>query len=191
MANLLHQFLHAGNVQARPVLGELFNYGIQAGLIGFFTPTDGNLGFELTGYMEEINLVAVVDLDQFTAGNEPKLKTLMNYAGYIYSVRSLKTDESAYVIGFKMLGPLSSTPGIVTQAFTVNLTQGEDTHAVTFPYAFASAPRGLYVTLMLPPGGYPFEVDVDASSVTGAGFTAVFGATVPGPGYQLNVIALL
>lgn len=191
MPNLLHQFLHEGNVQSRTVLGELFNYGIQADLTGFFTPTDGNLGFELTGYMEEINLVAVVDLDQFLPGNEPRLKTLMNYGGYLYSVRSLKTDQSAYVMGFKMLGPISSVPGIFTQAFTVDLDIGDETKAVTFPTPFSAAPRGLYVTLYSPTDGMVFGVEVDALSVTASGFTAILGASVPDTGYKLNIIALL
>lgn len=191
MANLLHAFLHAGNVQAQPVLGELFNYGIQANLTGIFTPTDGSLGFELTGYMEEINLVAVVDLAQFTAGNEPRLKTLMNYAGYVYSVRSLKTDQSAYVMGMKMLGPIGSDPSIVTQAFSVDLDPGDETKAVVFPTAFIDVPRGVYVTLFVPALGVNFEVAVDGSSLTALGFTAILGAAVPGTGYQLNIVALL
>lgn len=191
MANLLHQFLHSCNVQAQPILGELFNYGIQAGMTGVFTPTDGSLGFELTGYMEEINLVAVVDVAQFVPGNQPSLKTLMNYAGYLYSVRSLKTDQSAYVMGMKMIGPLSSAPGIVTQAFTVNLAPGDETKAVNFPASFGASPSGLYVTLLVPIGGVNFDVAVDALSITASGFTAVLGAAVPDVGYQLNVIALL
>lgn len=103
MTNLLHAFLHGGNVQARPVLGELFDYGSQTGLTGFFTPTDEQLGFELTGYMDKVDFVLVVDLDQFTAGNLPATKTTMVYKTATYSLRSIKTDESAYVIGLKKI----------------------------------------------------------------------------------------
>lgn len=189
--NLLHDFLHAANVQAQAVLGELFNYGIQADLTGIFTATDAKLGFELTGYMEEIDLVAVVDLAQFTAGNEPRLKTLMVYAGDVYSVRSLKTDQSAYVIGLKMIGPLAGAPGIVTQVFTVNLDIGDSSKTVTFPEAFLSTPRGVYVTLISPTGGSTFLLTVDGSSLDETGFAVLFGATVPATGYKLNVVALL
>ena len=101
MPNLLHQFLHAANIQARTVLGELFNWHGQVGLTGFFTPTSGSLAFEVAGFMEEIDLLAVVDLDQFDAGNEPVLanREPLNYG------RNLKQDESAYTLAFKMIGP--------------------------------------------------------------------------------------
>ncbi len=191
MVNLLHDFLHAGNVQARPVLGELFDYGIQADLTGFFTQTDEKLAFELTGYTDEIDFVIVVDLDQFTAGNEPQVKTLLNYRDYLYTVRSLKTDQSAYTMGLKMIGPIGAAPGIRTQVFTVDLDVDDESKAVVFPDAFTSAPRGLYVTLVAPTGGPVFFVEVDGGSVTETGFTALFGAAVPATGYQLNVIALL
>lgn len=87
------------------MLGEPFDYGTQNGLVGFFTPTDDKLAFELTGYMEEIDMVCVVDLDQFTPLNRPAVKMQATYAGFIYTVRSLKTDQSAYVLGLKMIGP--------------------------------------------------------------------------------------
>ncbi len=112
--NLLHQFLHAGNVQARPVLGELFNWGTQAGLTGFFTPISGSLGFEAAGFMEEIDLLAVVDVDQFDAGNQPILedKNTLLREGNLYLLRSLKVDQSAYTLGFKLIGPAPATvPG--------------------------------------------------------------------------------
>jgi hypothetical protein len=191
MANLLHQFLHSCNVQAQPFLGELFDYGIQAGLTGSFTPTDAKLAFELTGYMEEIDLVATVDLSQFTPGNEPALKMLMNYAGFLYSLRSLKTDQSAYVIGMKMLGPLNSIPSITPQSFTVQLRPRDESKAVVFPSVFPASPRGIYVTLFVPSGGYTFQVVVDATTISASGFTALLGAAVPDTGYALNVIAIL
>jgi hypothetical protein len=110
MSNLLHDFLHAANVQARPVMGELFNFRGQVGLTGFFTPTNAELAFKATGYLEEIDLVAVVDLDQFDAGNEPAFKAPLNYAGNLYSLRSIKTDLSSYTLGFKMIGPSAVPP---------------------------------------------------------------------------------
>lgn len=103
MPNLLHDFLHQGNVQARPVLGQLFDYGSQTGLTGFFTPTDEKLAFELTGYMDEIDFVLVADLDQFDTGNEPTTKSQLTYGSATYTIRTLKTDESAYVLGLKKI----------------------------------------------------------------------------------------
>lgn len=108
--NLLHEFLHAGNVQARPVLGELFNYLTQVGLIGFFTQTDEKLAFELTGYTEEIDVVLTVDLDQFDAGNEPVEKTQLHYAGNLYTIRSKKEDQSTYTLGLKYIGAAPVPP---------------------------------------------------------------------------------
>ena len=110
MTNLLHQFLHAGNIQARPVLGEPFNYNGQVGLTGFFTPTDEKLAFELTGYMDEIDLVAVVDLDQFDSFNNPAVKTQVHYAGNLYTIRSLRTDQSSYTLGLKLIGAAPTPP---------------------------------------------------------------------------------
>lgn len=101
--NLLHTFLNKGNVQALTVLGELFTYGSQSDLIGFFTPTDEKLAFELTGYMDEIDFALVVAKDQFTSGNEPATKAQLTYASATYTIRSLKTDQSAYVLGLKKI----------------------------------------------------------------------------------------
>lgn len=103
MPNLLHAFLHVGNLQARDVLGELFDYGSQTGLTGFFTPTDEKLAFELTGYMDEIDFVLVADLEIFTSGNEPTTKSQLTYKSATYTIRTLKTDQSAYVMGLKKI----------------------------------------------------------------------------------------
>lgn len=108
--NLLHEFLHAGNVQARPVLGELFNYLTQVGLIGFFTQTDEKLAFELTGYTDEIDFVVTVDLDQFDVGNEPVVKSQIHYAGNLYTIRSKKQDLSSYTLGLKYVGAAPVPP---------------------------------------------------------------------------------
>lgn len=78
-----------------------------------------------------------------------------------------------------------------TQAFTVDLIEGEATKAVTFPVSFGllGAPPGLYVALLIPPDGYTFEVAVVEVTITATGFTVMFGAAIPGPGYSLSVIA--
>ncbi len=118
MSNLLHDFLHAGNVQSRPVLGELFDFQGQVGLTGFFTPTDAELAFKATGYLEEIDLVGVVDLDQFDAGNEPAVKSPLDYNGNRYSLRSIKTDLSSYTLGFKMIGPTPASGSGFSSGFS-------------------------------------------------------------------------
>ncbi len=123
--NLLHQFLHAGNIQARPVLGDLFNWQGQVGLTGFFTPTSGTLAFEMAGFSEEIDLVAVVDIDQFDVGNEPDLeaepKQTLLWEGHQYLLRSQKKDQSAYTLGFKMIG---NTPTPTDSGFSLGFSAG-------------------------------------------------------------------
>lgn len=103
MSNALHSFLHAGNQQARPTIGSPFNYpGYTPALTGFITSTDAKLAFELTGSMEQIGLVIVADLDQFT-GAQPAIDDQISYQGVTWALRSLGTDQSAYVMGFKSL----------------------------------------------------------------------------------------
>ena len=103
MPNLLHTFLHRGNVQARPVLGELFDYGTQSGLTGFFTPANDTLQMQLVGYLSEIDVIGVLDVLIFNPGNVPALNAVMNYQGAVYKIESVKTDQSSYVIGLKKI----------------------------------------------------------------------------------------
>ena len=70
----------------------------------------------------------------------------------------------------------------------VNLTEGEETKAVAFAQAFAAAPV-IAPGIQAPAGGYVFDVVI--RDVTTEGFTAVFGAMVPGPNYKLHYIAIL
>lgn len=103
MPNKLHTFLHAGNVQARPVLGELFDFGSQTGLTGFFAPADEKSQMELVGYLDDIDLILVADVLIFTVGNEPAPNALMTYAGATFKISSRKTDQSAFVLGMKKI----------------------------------------------------------------------------------------
>lgn len=119
--NLLHEMLHEGNVQSRDILGELFNYRGQVGLTGFFTPVDEQTAFELTGYMEKIDIVTVVDRDEFDAGNEPATLTDLDYQGNRYRIRSLKSDQSAHVLGLKMI---SATPTPPASGFSGGFSAG-------------------------------------------------------------------
>lgn len=101
--NLLHAFLHAGNVQARPVLGSSFNFGTQSGLTGTFAAADEALQMQLVGYLDEIDQILVADTALFDVGNEPKVGDLMTYAGAIYKIKSRKSDQSAHVLGLKKI----------------------------------------------------------------------------------------
>lgn len=86
---------------------------------------------------------------------------------------------------------LAESASVATaQAFTVALAEGDTTKAVTFPTAFASAPRGLKVQLLVPSGGFNFGADPDSSTLTASGFTCLLGAAVPAAGYQLSIIAI-
>ncbi len=181
MANLLHEMLHAGNVQARPVIGELFDWLTQTGLTGFFTPTSGSLAFEIAGFTEEIDLVAVVDLDQFDSGNEPNLeadpKQLLNWRGNAYLLRSSKVDPSAYTLGFKMIGaaiyaPVISSslaaPGTVGTPFNYFITATNNPES----YSATGLPAGL--TLNAATG------EISGTPTTAAVSTVTIGATNAG-----------
>lgn len=77
------------------------------------------------------------------------------------------------------------------QTFTVDLVEGEELKEVEYPLAFAQAPRGYNVQLVIPNGGYTFEADVVDGTVTTDGLSVQLGAEVPGPGYKLNFIIVL
>lgn len=101
--NALHTFLSAGNVQARPVLGDAFNYGTQTGLTGFFSSADEKTAFELGGTLDEMDRILVVGRDQFEAANLPKVDDTLEFGGALLQVRALREDASAFVLGLKML----------------------------------------------------------------------------------------
>jgi len=69
----------------------------------------------------------------------------------------------------------------------VNLSPGDESKAVAFTNAFGAAPTLIEVQLLIPNGGAVFHVAVDHSTITASGFTAIFGAAVPGSGtYKLQ-----
>ncbi|MBS0328222.1 MAG: hypothetical protein JSR30_00085 [Proteobacteria bacterium] len=103
MPNALHTMLSAANAQAQAVIGTLFDFGTQTGISGAFTAVDAKLEFELTGLMSECDLVAVVDLSRFDSGNEPTENAPLLFDGVTYLIRTLKTDQSAYVLGLKKI----------------------------------------------------------------------------------------
>jgi hypothetical protein len=71
------------------------------------------------------------------------------------------------------------------------LTSGESSHPIVFPVAFNAPPTEVFARVLIPSGGSFFAVEVDASTITTTGFTAVLpaGLTVPGTGYLLAWIA--
>lgn len=103
MANELHEFLHGGNVQARPVIGQTFTMGSQSDLVGFFSDMDEKTAFELGGTMAEMDRVCVVDRALVTAGNEPAVDQVLEIEGVTMQIKGIKIDQSAYVLGLSML----------------------------------------------------------------------------------------
>lgn len=85
--------------------------------------------------------------------------------------------------------PASDPQWPLVNVFEVSLKAGEALRAVPFPAAFQSAPRGLYVQLLVPTGAGSFGVFINPANVTAAGFVAEFGAAVPSGGYKLSVQA--
>lgn len=85
----------------------------------------------------------------------------------------------------------AAVSGAVGQRGRAALTSGESSHAVTFPVAFNAPPTEVFARLLIPSGGSFFAIEVDASTITTTGFTAVLPSslTVPGAGYLLAWIA--
>jgi hypothetical protein len=101
--NALHTALAAGFIQAEPVIGETFTY-LTNTFTGFFTPVDEKLLFEIVGYLDDCDTICVVSTAQFTSPpNPPTTKTQLVRAGLTYTIRSIKTDQSAYVLGLKKI----------------------------------------------------------------------------------------
>src|SRR3954464_14411374 len=61
MPNILHTFLAAGFVQATPHLGESVKVG-RVTATAFVTPADEKIAMEMTGYMDELAFIIVVNL---------------------------------------------------------------------------------------------------------------------------------
>lgn len=85
--------------------------------------------------------------------------------------------------------PASESMWPLSNVFEVSLKAGDVLKAVTFPAAFQTAPRGLYVQLLVPTGAGSFDVLINPANITAAGFVAEFGAAVPSAGYKLSVQA--
>lgn len=101
MPNALHTMLAAANIQARPVLGDLFDFGNQTGLTGFFSVADEQTAFQAGGTLDQIDHIIVVAVDQFTAGNFPTANAKLTLADGVFVIRTLKIDASAYMLGLK------------------------------------------------------------------------------------------
>lgn len=106
--NALHTMLHAVAPQVQPILGDQFDFGSQTGAngpIGYFTAADQKTTFELTGTLEDLDRIVVVDVGEFDSGNEPETLDQMTYLGKLYEIRTLKKDASSYVLGLKNIDP--------------------------------------------------------------------------------------
>lgn len=100
MPNELHQFLHQGFVDSEPVLGETITVG-SVTCTAFVTPADERLSMELTGFIDMIDLAATVKVSDFAS--KPAINLDFTYNGATYRLRSIKEDQSAYVLGFKKI----------------------------------------------------------------------------------------
>lgn len=101
--------LAAGFVQAEAVLGEPFQLGNPAAgttYTGFFSAADEKINLELAGYVDQIDTICVAGLAQFTSP-VPQVKTQLVRNGFIYTIRTLRVDFSAYVLGLQMITPAS------------------------------------------------------------------------------------
>ncbi len=101
--NELHDMLHDGNVQARPVIGQTFTMGNQSDLVGFFSPMDEKTAFEIGGTMAEMDRLGVVDRALVSAGNEPAVDDLITVEGVQMQIKGIKIDQSSYLLGLSMM----------------------------------------------------------------------------------------
>lgn len=99
MPNLLHTYLAAGFVQATPYLGESVTIG-NVTATAFVTPSDEKLAFELTGYMDELDYILTLNLSDWVS-DVPEVKDTFTLNGATVQIRSLRTDQSAYLVGVK------------------------------------------------------------------------------------------
>ena len=97
---------------------------------------------------------------------------------------------------FLVQAPLTSNPppnipqptSSMIQRSTVAITNGATAQAVSFSTTFSGTP--IVVATVNAPAGQPvISCNILAGSVTNAGFTAEFGATIPASGYLLSYIA--
>lgn len=109
-----------------------------------------------------------------------------------FDVTAEDVTASGFTAEFSALVP-SSGYVLSVQAFqnklvyTADLTEGESTLVHVYEIAFPSKPRGLKVSLLPPDGGYEFTTAINVTSPSATGFTADFGALVPGPGYRVLI----
>lgn len=117
------------------------------------------------------------------------------WAGKIYELVSVPVEvgrKSYLDLMVKLLADQNAgTLYPTAQTFMVDLDEGDNTKDIDFPAAFASVPRGIYVQLIIPDGGYEFGTAVVSESITDAGFTVNLGADVPGTGYKLSIQSVL
>ena len=100
MPNLLHTFLLDGFDQATDFLGEEFTLG-SVTTTGFFSQADEQTSIELTGVLDEVQLLCVCKTTAFVS--KPTINRNFTYQGSTYRLRAIKSDQSAYVLGFKKI----------------------------------------------------------------------------------------
>lgn len=71
------------------------------------------------------------------------------------------------------------------------LSIADESVAVVFAAAFASAPRFVSCVVAPPAGGLPIYAVPDNSTITTTGFTAKLSAPIPASGYRLRTLAIL
>lgn len=101
LLNLLHTFLAAGFVQATDYLGEDVTIG-SVTATAFVTPSDEKLAMELTGYMDELDYILTLNVADWVS-DIPQVKDTFTLHGDTVSIRSMRTDQSAYLVGVKKI----------------------------------------------------------------------------------------
>ena len=75
------------------------------------------------------------------------------------------------------------------QAGVIDLANGVSSQAVVFPTAYG-APPAVFAMVAAPDNtGFVIDASADGGNITGAGFTAMFGASTPSVGFKLIWLA--
>lgn len=88
-------------MQATPYLGEDVTIG-SVTATAFVTPSDEKLAMELTGYMDELDYILTLNVADWVS-DIPEVKDTFMLHGDTVSIRGMRTDESAYLVGVKKI----------------------------------------------------------------------------------------
>ncbi len=155
-----------------------------------FTPQPGR---EIQQAGQKIALAAAMFRIRYRSDIGPKWRLMFGSTVYELTAPPVEVGRHVYLdlVALALERTDLTIDGVGVQARTIDLAEGDETKAFTYLTAFASSPTAVYVSVLPPSGGYVITATVLDATRTAAGATAQLGATIPGPGYKLSIIAIL